>query len=106
MVKRLADYRWSSYKVYAYGNKAPEWLITKPILSQFKGKDRHKAYRKKVQSYAKEEKKLWEDFRHGMIIGSKKFINKIRSTYLPEKPHKEIPQQRESGQRCGYLLSS
>ncbi|OPL15438.1 MAG: hypothetical protein AVO38_10630 [delta proteobacterium ML8_D] len=30
-----------------------------------------------------------------MIIGSKQFINKIRSTYLPEKPHKEIPQQRE-----------
>lgn len=32
---------------------------------------------------------------NGMIIGSKKFVGKIRSTYLPEKLHKEIPQQRD-----------
>lgn len=95
IAKRLADYRWSSYKAYAYGEKASEWLITTPIFSQFKGRDKHKAYREKVQRYAKEEKKLWEDLRHGMIIGSKNFVNKIRSTYLPEKPHKEIPQQRD-----------
>jgi len=95
IAKRLPDYRWSSYKAYAYGDKASEWLITTPIFSQFKGRDKHKAYRDKVQRYAKEEKKLWEDLRHGMIIGSKNFVNKIRSTYLPEKPHKEIPQQRD-----------
>ena len=95
IVERLADYRWSSYKTYAYGDKAPEWIITKPIFSQFKARDKHKAYREKVQRYAKEEKKLWEDLRHGMIIGSKKFVEKIRSAYLPEKLHKEIPQQRD-----------
>jgi len=95
IVERLADYRWSSYKTYAYGGKAPEWLITKPIFSRFKGKDKHKAYREKVQRYAREEKKLWEDLRHGMIIGSKQFVEKIRSAYLPEKLNKEIPQQRK-----------
>jgi len=95
IVERLGDYRWSSYKAYAYGDKAPKWLITKPILSQFKGKDKHKAYREKVQRYAKEENKLWEDLRHGMIIGSKKFVEKIRSAYLPDTLHKEIPQQRD-----------
>jgi len=94
IVERLADYHWSSYKAYAFGNNAPKWLITKPILSQFKGKDKHKAYREKVQHYAKEEKKLWEELRHGMIIGSKKFVEKIHSAYLPETLHKEIPQQR------------
>jgi REP-associated tyrosine transposase len=95
IVKRLADYRWSSYKAYAYGDKAPEWLVKKQIFSQFKGINKYKAYREKVQRYAKEEKKLLEDLRYGMIIGSKKFVNKIRNTYLPEKPHKEIPQQRD-----------
>ncbi len=40
---------------------------------------------------------LWEDLRHGMIIGSKKFVDKILSAYLPEKSDKEIPQQRDSG---------
>ena len=95
IIDRLADYRWSSYKAYAYGHKAPKWLVTKPIWSQFQGKDKHRAYREKVQRYDKEEKQLWEDLRHGMILGTKKFVNKIRRTYLPEKPHKEIPQQRD-----------
>ena len=95
IVERLADYRWSSYKVYAYGHKAPEWLSTHLILSQFKSEDSHKAYREKVQGYAKEEKQLWEDLRHGIVFGTQSFVDKIRSTYLPEKPHREIPQQRD-----------
>jgi REP-associated tyrosine transposase len=95
IVKRLAGYRWSSYRAYAYGDRAPEWLVTKQIFSQFKGTDKYKAYREKVQSYAKEEKKLLEDLHYGMIIGSKKFVDEIRNTYLPEKLHKEIPQQRD-----------
>ena len=33
MVKRLADYRWSSYKVYAYNRKSPKWLSTDLIMS-------------------------------------------------------------------------
>jgi len=94
IVERLVDYGWSSYKAYAYGNRAPEWLKTEPILSQFKSKDKRKSYRNKVQHYAGEEKKLWEDFRHGLMIGSKKFVDKVRSAYLPENLHKEIPQQR------------
>jgi hypothetical protein len=40
----------------------PEWLKTKPVLSQFRNQNKHQAYRKKVQGYAKEEKRLLEDF--------------------------------------------
>jgi hypothetical protein len=32
--------------------------------------------------------------RLGMILGSKKFVDKIRRTYIPEAPHREIPQQK------------
>lgn len=71
VVNRLANYRWSSYPVYAYGYQSPVWLSTELILSQFTDDDRHKAYREKVQRYANEEKRLWEDFRHGMILGTK-----------------------------------
>ncbi|MDA3896321.1 MAG: hypothetical protein PF482_09255 [Desulfobacteraceae bacterium] len=69
MVKRLADYRWSSYRVYAYGKKQPDWLKTDLIFSFFDG-DHEKqilGYRKKVQFYSHEEKELWEDFRHGFF---------------------------------------
>jgi len=34
IVKRLIDYKWSSYPVYAYNRKYPEWLKTDTILSQ------------------------------------------------------------------------
>jgi len=97
IVARLVDYPWSSYKAYAYGDKAPDWLLTKPILGQFKAKDKNKVYRQKVQQYADEEKGLWEDFRHGMIMGTKEFVDKIRSKYLPDNFHKEIPQHRALG---------
>jgi hypothetical protein len=30
-------------------------------------KDKYKAYREKVQRYAKEEKKLWEDLRYELV---------------------------------------
>ena len=96
IVKRLADYRWSSYPVYAYGKKPPNWLKTSLILSFFKGnkKEKIQAYRKKVQYYSHEEKSLWEAFRHGLFLGSREFIDKIKETYLPDTPHKEQPQQR------------
>jgi len=97
MITRLAEYPWSSYKAYAYGRKAPDWLLTEPILSQLDAKDKHKAYREKAQQYADEEMKLWEDFRHGMIIGTKAFVDKLRSKYMPKAIQKEIPQQRSLG---------
>ena len=28
-----------------------------------------------------EEKSLWEDFRHGMIIGTKEFVDRMRSKF-------------------------
>jgi putative transposase len=95
MVKRLIEYRWSSYPTYAYGKKGPQWLKTDLILSRFEGGDRHKAYREKVQNYAGEEGRLWEDFKHGLILGSDKFVEKIRSLTAGVLPHKEIPQQKK-----------
>jgi putative transposase len=97
IIDRLGEYPWSSYKAYAYGAKAPDWLMRKPILAQFRVKDKYKAYREKVQHYAEEEKSLWEDFRHGMIIGTKEFVDRIRSKYIPDNFHKEIPQHRALG---------
>jgi putative transposase len=95
ILRRLIEYRWSSYPVYAYGKKGPEWLKTDLILSQFGGRDGHKAYRDKVQNYAEEEGRLWEDFRHGVILGSAGFVEKIRNLRGGATPHMEIPQQKK-----------
>ncbi len=39
-------------------------------------------------------KRICEDFRHGLFLGSQKFVDNIRSTYLSEKPDVEIPRKR------------
>jgi putative transposase len=96
MVRRLASYKWSSYPAYAYGKNIPEWLNTDVILSQFINfEDKYGAYREKAQSYSKEEQRLWEDLRHGLFLGSKKFTEKIKKRYLPAVPHMEMPSQKQ-----------
>jgi hypothetical protein len=95
IAKRLAEYRWSSYRAYAYAKAFPDWLTIDLILNQYPQDDRHRHYREKVQKYSKEEKLLWEDFRYGTFFGSKKFVEQIRKQYLPKTPHPEIPRQKE-----------
>ena len=67
----------------------------KPILSQFAiVKDAHLVYRENIQKYAKEEHRIWEDLWHGIIVGSEKFVKKIKKRYLPDIPHAELPSQK------------
>jgi len=96
IVKRLADYQWSSYLAYGYGKSAPKWLSTELILSQFLPPAREAQYREKVQKYSKEEKRLWEDFRHGLFLGSKRFVKRLREQYLPQETDREISSHRQT----------
>jgi hypothetical protein len=64
-------------------------------LSQLaNARDPHSAYREKVQAYAHEERKVWEDLRHGFILGSDAFAAKLKAQYLPRAVHKEVPEQK------------
>jgi len=64
-------------------------------LSQFGGRGRRKAYREKVQGYGGEEKRIFEDLRHGFLLGGKEFIERMRMRYLGKGVNREIPQQRK-----------
>jgi len=57
--------------------------------------DCHRSYREKVQKYASDEKRLFEDLRHGLILGSKQFVETIRKRYTPTKAELSLPQQRQ-----------
>jgi REP element-mobilizing transposase RayT len=102
LVERLADYPWSSYLCYAYGRNPPLSLSTDLILGHFGGPDPYRAYRQKVQRYAEEENRLWEDFRHGFILGSRGFVASIRERFLPELPARAVPQQRLVGKDVDF----
>jgi REP element-mobilizing transposase RayT len=92
-VKRLIDYRWTSYPAYAYQRRYPEWLNTNLILSQFNAADKNRVYREKVQRYSDENKRIWEDVRHGLFYGTQAFINRIKGIYLPDEANRDIPEQ-------------
>ena len=94
IVKRLADYEWSSYRMYAYAEPGPEWLETGLILSQISGDNKSIAYRRKVQTYSGEEKKVIEDVHMGLVAGTKKFARFIKNKHMPKEPNEEIPQQK------------
>jgi REP element-mobilizing transposase RayT len=94
LVQRLADYPWSSYKAYAYGRAAPEWLSTGLILAHIPAEDPHKGYREQAQEYVAEEARLWENLRHGVMLGSREFVERIRREHLPSELETEKPQQR------------
>jgi hypothetical protein len=97
MVRRTADYKWSSYRAYAYGKSHQKWLNTNVILSQFRNvKDHHRAYRENMQKYSREEQRVWEDLRHGIFVGTEKFVKKIKKRYLPDIPHAELPSQKRA----------
>jgi len=94
MVKRMAEYKWSSYRAYAYGAKTYQWLDTELILAQFLNTpDRHRAYRQAAQKYAREERHIWNDLRYGIFLGTQEFVAAIKERHLPEAPHGEVPAQ-------------
>ena len=49
IVRRLIDYRWSSYPAYAYNRRHPNWLNKDLILSQIQGEDKHRQYRESTR---------------------------------------------------------
>ena len=92
LVNRLADYRWSSYRSYAYKASPVRWLNRDLIFSQFKGKDSYKAYREKIQKYSKEDAKIFENLRHGIVFGTRRYLNKITEKHLKKESDVELPQ--------------
>ena len=41
--------------------------------------------------YAKEEAKLFKDFRHGIVFGTQTFFDTIRKRFFPDTPHNDLP---------------
>ena len=93
IVERLAEYKWSSYRYYAYKTRAPDWLKTKTILNQVSQPNFHKSYRIKVQQYSEEESSFLENLKHGFIYGGQEFINDIKAKFLKDHKDVELPHQ-------------
>jgi REP element-mobilizing transposase RayT len=96
IVNRLIDYSWSSYQAYAYDRNKTEWLETSLILSQFPKRGKYTAYRDSVKEYAREDKRIWEDVKYGLLLGGQDFAEDLKNRFLQGKnPGTEFPQQKQ-----------
>jgi hypothetical protein len=52
-----------------------------------------------VQRYARQQKRLWEEFRYGVVRGTVQVVEKLKARYVSQRPHPELPQQKALGGR-------
>jgi hypothetical protein len=76
VVKKLSDYRWSSYPAYADKRFQPPWLTTDLVLGMHGGSRRR--FLEIQQCFLEEERNPLEDLRHGLYLGSEEFSEECR----------------------------
>jgi putative transposase len=82
LVRRLADYPWSSYPCLAYGRPGGGWFDRQRTLSLFDGKGA--VFREAVQDYSEEKSRLLENLRHGVFLGTAEALERLaRRLKLP-----------------------
>ena len=81
-LKRLREYRWSSYRAYAGYEKRPGWLETREVLSRAPRREgpRTRAYREEVQQMVRGlvDAGRRERLLDRLAIGSEQFKSRVR----------------------------
>jgi hypothetical protein len=90
-----ADYPWSSFNAYAFGTPLPIFLDTRFILSAMPGPDRHHAYREMALRAGSQGGAILRKLHHGMLYGSREFIDRIRTTFIGTTPQVDVRGQRK-----------
>ena len=92
LVQKPEDYPYSSYSAYIGKTKAPEFLNTNWLLSQYH-KSNHKAVRELKKHTQEAEQEPWtpeQDTFKGLILGSGGFVEEIQGSYLAKKSDPEL----------------
>lgn len=89
-----ADYPWSSYNAYAFGTPLPIHVDPRFILASLPGPDRHRAYRDLTARLGAQGGAVLRRLHHGMLYGSREFVERIRIRHLPARPSPEVSGQR------------
>jgi len=97
LVKELNQYTWSSHKGYLSNTKKWNWLHKSFIFSLF-ARDRKegiKTYKRFVLMESPEEiSRIFSQRKFPSMLGSKKFINRVKKKFSRKKRHDEIPESR------------
>jgi REP element-mobilizing transposase RayT len=98
MVKKLEGYAWSSYVGYLSKDTQWEWLHKDFVLSVLEP-DRNKRKRAYKKFMAEEDSEdiaaVFKKKKLPSVLGSDKFIEKIKRKYFAEKKDRNVPQSKE-----------
>lgn len=100
VVKSPRDYKWSSYKATAGLEKAPSFLTTDWILSQF-GKQL-KTAQEKYRSYVKnaiKNPKPWDKVKRQVLLGDAKFVSGLEPYLKGKKKKGNLTRQKNVAKR-------
>ena len=95
IVKDMDDFQWSSHQGYITKSRDWEWLYKEFILSLLSDDKREwiKKYRNFInQEDRKEVIRVLDSKKWPTMIGSEKFISKIKGKFFKQKENKEIPE--------------
>ena len=100
----LRAYRWSSYRAYSARESAPGWLDVTSVLGKMGGggiKAQQAAYRAYVEAGVRGglERNPWENVRESAVLGSARFLEKIRTRI------KALRGEKHRMRRLGTLVS-
>lgn len=93
LVKRVDQWKWSSYRVTAYEGGITSWLSTKWILSQFgtNSAQAQRIYRRFVAEGAGEPSP-WEKLRGQIYLGGERFLKEM-SQRIKNIPREQVPEE-------------
>ena len=97
LVDRLDAYGWSSHKAYISNAKKWDWLYKEFVLSMLSDDKKHhrQAYREFLaEDDFTEINKIFEGEKFPSVLGSERFINRIRDKFFDQKSHEEVPESR------------
>ncbi len=82
-LRRLREYRWSSYRAYGGLEPAPEWLAARPVLALLGGQRAGESVRR-YRAYVEEAvrdglaESPWERLQAQAVLGGPQFVKRMR----------------------------
>ena len=100
IVNGIDEYKWSSYHDYVGLKKVHKWVLSEEILKEL-GRDEQESrikYRQLIMEASGQEKKILDEIKYGLILGSEKFIGWAQKKFVNRGSlSDELPQQRMLG---------
>ena len=95
MVEDPKDYIWSSYRVYAYGNR-DVFVDEHPVYQQLSGDEgeRERKYREFVRGMLKEKEAMKGEMDRRIVYGNESFVQEMTTAYKISEKIKQMGRQR------------